>query len=90
MNKKELAKAITEKTGFTTDQAMRYLTAFTEVIAEQMKQGERVQLVGFGTFEAAERAARIGRNPQTGEKMNIAAGRVPKFKPGKALKDEVK
>lgn len=90
MNKKELAKAIAEKTGITTDETIKFLTVFTEVVTEQMKQGQHIQLVGFGTFEVAERAARIGRNPQTGEKMSIAAGRIPKFKPGKNLKDEVK
>lgn len=90
MNKKELAKAIAEKTGFTMDEAFKYLTVFTEVVTERMKQGEHIQLVGFGTFEVVERAARMGRNPQTGERMSIAAGRIPKFKPGKNLKDEVK
>ncbi len=57
--------------------------------AEMTKKGEKIQLVGFGTFEVAERAAREGRNPQTGATMKIAASKAPKFKPGKALKDEV-
>ena len=76
MNKTELIAAIAEA-----------LKAFTDVVAEQMKNGEKVQLVGFGTFETSERAAREGRNPQTGETMTIKASKTPKFKAGKALKD---
>ena len=63
------------------------LKAFTDVIAEELKKGEKIQLVGFGTFEVSERAARTGRNPQTGEEMTIPASKAPKFKAGKALKD---
>ena len=65
------------------------LKAFVDVVSEEMKKGEKVQLVGFGTFEVSERAAREGRNPQTGETMTIAASKTPKFKAGKALKDLV-
>ena len=63
------------------------LKAFIDVVTEELKKGEKVQLVGFGTFETSKRAAREGRNPQTGETMKIAASVAPKFKPGKALKD---
>ena len=65
------------------------LKAFIEVVTEELKKGEKIQLVGFGTFEVAERAARDGRNPQTGEVMPIPASKAPKFKAGKALKDEI-
>ena len=65
------------------------LKAFIDVVSAELKKGEKVQLVGFGTFEVAERAAREGRNPQTGETMTIAASKNPKFKAGKALKDMV-
>ena len=63
------------------------LKAFIDVVSEELKKGEKVQLVGFGTFEVSERAAREGRNPQTGETMEIKASKTPKFKAGKALKD---
>ena len=63
--------------------------AFTETVAEELKNGEKIQLVGFGTFEVAERPAREGRNPRTGETMKIAASKSPKFKAGKALKDSL-
>ena len=65
------------------------LKAFTDVVAEELKKGEKIQLVGFGTFEVSERAARTGRNPQTGAEMTIAASKAPKFKAGKALKDSL-
>jgi DNA-binding protein HU-beta len=89
MNKTELVAAIAEKAEITKKDAEKALTAFTEVVTDELKKGEKVQLVGFGTFEVAERAAREGRNPQTGETMKIDASKAPKFKPGKALKDEV-
>jgi DNA-binding protein HU-beta len=89
MNKTELVAAIAEKAEITKKDADKALAAFTEVVASELKKGEKVQLVGFGTFEVSERAAREGRNPQTGETMTIAASKAPKFKPGKALKDEV-
>lgn len=89
MNKTELVAAIAEKTELSKKDAEKALKAFTDVIVEQLKNGEKVQLVGFGTFEVAERAAREGRNPLTGETMQIKASKSPKFKAGKALKDEL-
>ena len=89
MNKMELVSAMADKTGLSKKDAEAALKAFTDVVAEELKKGEKIQLVGFGTFEVSERAAREGRNPQTGETMKIAASKSPKFKPGKALKDEV-
>ena len=71
------------------DNAEKALKAFVDVVTEEMKKGEKVQLVGFGTFEVSERAAREGRNPQTGKTMKIEACKAPKFKAGKALKDAV-
>ncbi|MFP3155909.1 HU family DNA-binding protein [Lachnospiraceae bacterium ZAX-1] len=87
MNKAELVTAIAEKTTLNKKDAEAALKAFTDVIAEELKKGEKIQLVGFGTFEVSERAARTGRNPQTGAEMDIPASKAPKFKPGKALKD---
>ena len=89
MNKTELVAAMAEQADMTKKDAEKALTAFTEVVSKELRKGGKVQLVGFGTFEVAERAAREGRNPQTGETMKIAAAKAPKFKPGKALKDEV-
>lgn len=89
MNKTELVAAMAEQADMTKKDAERALTAFTEVVAKELKKGEKIQLVGFGTFEVSERAAREGRNPQTGETMKIEASKAPKFKPGKALKDGV-
>ena len=89
MNKAELVAAMAEKTGLTKKDAENALKAFTDVVAEELKKGEKIQLVGFGTFEVSERAARTGRNPQTGEEMEIPASKAPKFKAGKALKDIV-
>ena len=86
MNKTELIAAIAEKTELSRKDAEKALKAFTEVVEEELKKGEKIQLVGFGTFEVSERAAREGRNPQTGETMQIAASKSPKFKAGKALK----
>ena len=87
MNRMELVAAIAEKTELSKKDAEKALKAFTDVVAEELKKGEKIQLVGFGTFEVSERAAREGRNPQTGEAMQIAASKSPKFKAGKALKD---
>lgn len=87
MNKTELVAAISEKTELTKKDSEKALKALIDVVAEELKKGEKVQLVGFGTFETSKRAAREGRNPQTGETMKIAASVAPKFKPGKALKD---
>ena len=89
MNKTELIAAVAERTELSKKDAEKALKAFTDVVAEELKKGEKVQLVGFGTFEVSERAAREGRNPQTGETMKIEASRTPKFKAGKALKDIV-
>lgn len=90
MNKTELVAAIAEKAELSKKDAEKALKAFTEVVGEELKKGEKIQVVGFGTFEVSERAAREGRNPQTGETMTIKASRSPKFKAGKALKDLVK
>ena len=87
MNKTELVAAMVDKTGLTKKDLEASLKAFTEVVAEELKKGEKIQLVGFGTFEVSKRAAREGRNPQTGAVMPIAASKAPKFKAGKALKD---
>ncbi len=89
MNKTELIAAVAERAELTKKDAEKVLKAFTDVVAEELKKGEKIQLVGFGTFEVSERAAREGRNPQTGETMKIAASRTPKFKAGKALKDSL-
>ena len=89
MNKTELIAAMAEQAGISKKDAEKALKAFTDVVADELKKGETVQLVGFGTFEVSERPAREGRNPQSGEVMNIAASKAPKFKAGKALKDTV-
>ncbi len=86
MNKTELIAAIAEQAGLSKKDAEAALKAFVDVVADELKKGGKVQLVGFGTFEVSERAAREGRNPQTGEKMTIEASKAPKFKAGKALK----
>ena len=87
MNKTELVAALADEAGLSKKDAEKALKAFTDVVTEELKKGEKVQLVGFGTFEVSERAAREGRNPQTGAAMKIAASKAPKFKAGKALKD---
>ena len=89
MNKTELVAAMAEKTELSKKDAEKALKAFTDVVAEELAKGEKIQLVGFGTFEVADRPAREGRNPKTGETMKIAAAKAPKFKAGKALKDVV-
>ena len=89
MNKTEFIAAVAEKAGISKKDSEKALKAFVDVVAEQLKAGDKVQLVGFGTFEVSERAAREGRNPQTGETMTIAACKAPKFKAGKALKDAI-
>ena len=89
MNKTELVAAIAEKARLSKKDAEGAVKAFTDTVAEQLKAGEKIQLVGFGTFEVAERAARTGKNPQTGEAIKIPASKAPKFKAGKALKDTV-
>ena len=87
MNKTELVAAIAEKAEISKKDSEKALKAFIDVVSDQLKKGDKVQLVGFGTFEVSERAAREGRNPQTGKTMKIAACKAPKFKAGKALKD---
>ena len=87
MDKTELVAAMAEQTNLSKKDAEAALKAFIDVVSEELKKGEKVQLVGFGTFEVSERAAREGRNPQTGETMEIKASKTPKFKAGKALKD---
>lgn len=89
MNKADLVAAMAEKARVSKKDAEASLKAFTDVVAEELKKGEKIQLVGFGTFEVSERAARTGRNPQTGAEMTIAASKAPKFKAGKALKDSL-
>ena len=89
MNRVELVAAMADKAGLAKKDAEKALKAFTDVVAEELKKGEKIQLVGFGTFEVSERAAREGRNPRSGETMTIAASKAPKFKAGKALKDAI-
>ena len=89
MNKADLVDAMAAKAELSKKDAEKALKAFEEVVTEELKNGGKVQLVGFGTFEVSERAERMGRNPQTGEDMIIAASKAPKFKAGKALKDAV-
>ena len=89
MNKMELVSAMADKTGLSKKDAEAALKAFTDVVAEELKKGEKIQLVGFGTFEVSERAARVGRNPQTKKEITIPASKAPKFKAGKALKDSL-
>lgn len=90
MNKTELINVITKRTHMTKKDAEKVLTTFAAVVADELAGGGKVQISGFGTFEASERAARKGRNPHTGEKIEIPATRVPKFKAGKELKAAVK
>ena len=89
MNKTELVAAVAEQAGLSRKDAEAAVKAFTDVVADALKNGDKIQLVGFGTFEVSERAAREGRNPNTGESMKIEACKTPKFKAGKALKDLV-
>lgn len=89
MNKTELVAAMADAAEISKKDAEKALKAFTDVVADELKKGGKVQLVGFGTFEVSERAAREGRNPQTGKTMKIEACKAPKFKAGKALKDAV-
>ena len=89
MNKTELIAAVAEKAEISKKDSEKALKAFVDVVTEQLKAGDKVQVVGFGTFEVSERAAREGRNPQTGETMKIAACKEPKIKAGKTLKDAI-
>ncbi len=89
MNKTELIAAVAEKAEISKKDSEKALKAFIDVVTDELKAGGKIQLVGFGTFEVSERAAREGRNPQTGKTMKIEACKAPKFKAGKALKDLV-
>ena len=90
MNKTELIAAMAENSGLTKKDCEAALAAFTCAVETAMKGGDKVQLVGFGTFEAKERPARVGRNPRTGKEITIPASKVAKFTPGKGLKDAIK
>lgn len=90
MNRLELVNTISRKMGATKKDADKAVTAFIDTVTEALVEGRKVQLIGFGTFEVRERAARKGRNPQTGEEIEIPAGKIPAFKAGKSLKDSVK
>lgn len=87
MNKTELVAALAEQAGVSKKDAEKVLKAFTDVVTKELKKGEKVQLVGFGTFEVSKRAAREGRNPATKQPIKIPASKAPKFKAGKAFKD---
>lgn len=89
MNKTELVAAIAEKTELTKKDSEAALAAVVESITEALAKGDKVQLIGFGTFEVKNRPARLGRNPKSGELIEIAASKTPVFKAGKALKDKV-
>ena len=89
MNKTELVAAIAEKSELSKKDSEKALKAFIDTVTDELKKGEKIQLVGFGTFEVSERAARTGKNPQTGKAIKIPASKAPKFKAGKALKDTV-
>jgi DNA-binding protein HU-beta len=89
LNKQELVASVAEKADLTKKDAEKAINAVVESIKTALNQGEKVSLVGFGTFEVRTRAARSGRNPQTGDTIKIPAGKVPAFRPGKELKDSV-
>ena len=90
MTRLELVNTISRKMGATKKDADKAVTAFIDTVTEALVEGRKVQLIGFGTFEVRERAARKGRNPQTGEEIEIPASKIPAFKAGKSLKDSVK
>lgn len=89
MNKTELVAAMAKDTNLSRKDVEAVLKSFIDVVTDELKKGEKIQLVGFGTFEVSTRAAREGRNPQTGKTMSIPASKAPKFKAGKALKDSI-
>lgn len=89
MNKSDLVDAVAAESGLTKADAAKAVDALFNAVTEALKKGDEVRLVGFGTFAVSERAARTGKNPRTGEPLEIAASKQPKFKPGKALKDAV-
>ncbi|MED4228055.1 HU family DNA-binding protein [Neobacillus cucumis] len=90
MNKTELVNAVVTQTELTKKDAANAVDALLETISNTLAKEEKIQLIGFGTFEVRERAARTGRNPQTGEEIQISASKIPAFKPGKELKEAVK
>ncbi|WP_018751416.1 MULTISPECIES: HU family DNA-binding protein [Paenibacillaceae] len=90
MNKSDLISQVAESTELSKKDATKAVDAVFEAISEALQSGDKVQLVGFGNFEVRERSARKGRNPQTGEEIEIPASKIPAFKPGKALKDGIK
>ncbi|AIQ48183.1 DNA-binding protein [Paenibacillus sp. FSL R7-0273] len=90
MNKSDLINVVTEATELPKKDATKAVDAVFEAITNALQSGDKVQLVGFGNFEVRERSARKGRNPQTGEEIDIPSSKVPAFKPGKALKDGIK
>jgi DNA-binding protein HU-beta len=89
MTKAELVDAVAKSAGLTKASADKAVGSFINAVSAALKKGERVTLVGFGSFEVSSRKARVGRNPQTGKEIKIAAAKVPKFRPGKALKSAV-
>ncbi len=89
MTKADLVNAMADKAGVSKADSEKVLKAFIDVVTEALQAGDKVALVGFGTFSVGERAARVGQNPQTGKKIEIAASKTPKFKAGKGLKDAV-
>ncbi len=89
MNKSELIDAVASSTGFTKVNAEKAVASVFSTISDELSKGGSFSLIGFGTFSVSQRAARVGKNPQTGEKLNIAAKKVAKFSPGKALKEAV-
>ena len=90
MNKTELINAVAENAKLSKKDAEAAINAFTSVVADTLKKGEKLQLIGFGTFEVRDRGARAGRNPKTGETIEIAASKAPAFVAGKGLKDAIK
>lgn len=89
MNKNELVASVAEKAGLTKKDAEKAVNAFVETVQQSLVEGNKIQMIGFGTFEVKERAARTGRNPRTNEEIQILASKNPVFKAGKALKDAV-
>lgn len=90
MNKKEIVSKLAETTNLSKTDTQKVLDGFLDIVMEEIQKGQDITLVGFGTFSASERAARSGRNPKTGETIEIPATKVPKFKPGKTFKDKIK
>ncbi|MSO85383.1 MAG: HU family DNA-binding protein [Rhodospirillales bacterium] len=89
MNKQDLASAVADSTGLTKSDSHKAVDAFIDIVTSTLKKGSEIRIAGFGTFRVAKRAARVGRNPQTGAAINIPASKQPKFSAGKSLKDAV-